>query len=89
MSKKAFKSRPNLICNNDGTWTGLIPDEETYEDLKAGKVDWKEEKKATMSYVVIPKDLFYRFMENEIMTEKWVAMGFIATEDDEDLIEED
>ena len=56
---------------------------------KAGKVDWKEEKKSTMSYVVIPKDLFYRFMENEIMTEKWVAMGFIATEDDEDLIEED
>lgn len=43
-------------------WIGVIPDEETYEKLKAGAVDWKPEQKARIKEIKLPVELFYRLM---------------------------
>lgn len=45
-----------------GGFIGLIPDEETYEKLKAGEVDWKAGNKARMKEIRLPVELFYRLM---------------------------
>ncbi len=45
-----------------GGWVGVIPDEETYEKLKAGEVDWKAEHKPRMKEIKIPTELFFRLM---------------------------
>ena len=45
-----------------GGFVGLIPDEETYEKLKAGEVDWKAPNKARMKQIQLPVEIFYRLM---------------------------
>lgn len=44
-------------------FVGQIADEETYDGVKSGKLDWKPHVKAHMKSVQIPMDLFYRLME--------------------------
>lgn len=44
-------------------FVGQIRDEQEYEGLKSGSLDWKPHVKAKMGCIQIPVDLFYRLME--------------------------
>jgi hypothetical protein len=50
------------ICNRDSTFTGKIPDFETYEKVRMGAADWNKHIKPKLESVTIPYDLFIYFM---------------------------
>lgn len=56
------ENRVKAMHNGYG-FTGQIYDEETYERVKAGELDWKPTVKAKMTHMVIPTEVFYRLME--------------------------
>lgn len=61
------KHQKLALIHNDGRgeksgWIGVVPDEETYEKLKAGEVDWKPEHKSRIKEIRIPTELFFRLM---------------------------
>lgn len=51
------------ICTRNGDFRGLVKDQETYERLKAGEVDWKPHVKEKLNEVIIPYKLFEYLME--------------------------
>lgn len=51
-----------IHSRESGGWIGVVPDEETYEKLKTGTVDWKPEQKSRIKEIKIPTELFYRLM---------------------------
>ncbi|MBR5862179.1 MAG: hypothetical protein IKZ08_02515 [Bacteroidales bacterium] len=57
-----------------GGWIGIIPDEDTYQKLKAGEVAWKESQLRRMSDVKIPADLFFRLMAMDTETSSLQAI---------------
>lgn len=57
MSKNKVKA-----LHNGAGFTGSIPDEEVYEQVKAGERDWKPGVKAKLTHITIPADVFYRLM---------------------------
>lgn len=58
MSKNKVKA-----MHNGYGFTGQIYDEETYERVKDGELDWKPTVKAKMTHMVVPAEVFYRLME--------------------------
>lgn len=63
MSKNKVKA-----MHNGYDFTGQIYDEETYERVKAGELDWRPAVKAKMTHMVIPAEVFYRLMELDKVT---------------------
>lgn len=55
------KNKVKALHNGVG-FTGTIPDEEVYEQVKAGERDWKPGVKAKMTHITIPVEIFYRLM---------------------------
>ena len=49
-------------CTVQGEFLGMIKDNDQYEGLKAGVLDWKPHVKEKMTSVTIPFDLFLRLM---------------------------
>lgn len=50
------------LCKSNGTFKGVIPDEDTYNDVKNDKKDWKPHLKSKMTSVEIPYELFLRLL---------------------------
>lgn len=57
MSKSKIKA-----LHNGAGFTGHIPDEEVYEQVKTGERDWKPGVKAKTTHITIPVEVFYRLM---------------------------
>ena len=71
------KDKVKVLHNGIG-WTGNIETEELYEQVKAGKADWKPEIKRRMTHVIIPKEVFFRLMELErSVEEKGNQLGYV------------
>lgn len=55
--------RIKVTCKYDGTFVGYIADEETYDKVKNGVVDWKEHVKPSITEYKIPAAVFKRLLE--------------------------
>jgi hypothetical protein len=60
--KKEGEKRMKSHCKYDGTNKGIVRDEEEYEKLKNGELDWRSHVKENMSQVTIPYSVFNRLM---------------------------
>lgn len=68
--KKTLKAIHNGVRGGQQGWTGLIPDEEAYEQLKNLETDWPEHVKKQMTTIRIPRALFYRLLALDMYLDK-------------------
>lgn len=63
------KLRVTAIHERGCGFIGRVENEEIYEGVKAGALDWKSHIKPRLEYIQIPTSLFYRLMEMERRSE--------------------